>query len=259
MENTIYMGEYNFIQTRKTIINMKIKENFKYSSKFSLNYLEDENFDKEYLLFNLKEKNIEIFVNKRKVKDDSMKITLLFDSLNICFFKNDFYLIILNKEEVIEKFYVIKKYFQERQKNLNEISTYEKTLLNDQILFNRVNDNKFLYCLFSNIYFKNRKNKKFSLNYIQGLKIPLSISKINKKNNDIRLVAEIDKNIISDETLKKYLQNFYNLKNAEYKFNYILDIKFQNEKIHKICEEISLNVNESIEIKEKVFIEGEMK
>ena len=98
MENTIYMGEYNFIQTRKTIINMKIKENFKYSSKFSLNYLEDENFDKEYLLFNLKEKNIEIFVNKRKVKDDSMKITLLFDSLNICFFKNDFYLIILNKK-----------------------------------------------------------------------------------------------------------------------------------------------------------------
>ena len=262
MIGTVYMNEYSYNYERIEIFNNEQKRvKLKYKSKVYLKNL-DENTDKEnYLRFHLDEKNIKIFINDEEIDYDKIKIFSAFSSLELFLSKENFYLMVLNLEEINSRINTIEKFYEKDMRYLEKIEEF-KIIVNDEwLLFKTINDNRLIKLLFSNLHFKkgnfsgNRKG--FYLeNFVKKLRIPVIVTE-NKDKNKVEITGEINSLIMSDYILKKELEKKYNLKVKSYKFKYKLNIYFENEKIREINEGVILIINEDIAIKEEIVILGE--
>ena len=122
MIGTVYMNEYSYNYERIEIFNNEQKRvKLKYKSKVYLKNL-DENTDKEnYLRFHLDEKNIKIFINDEEIDYDKIKIFSAFSSLELFLSKENFYLMVLNLEEINSRINTIEKFYEKDMRYLERI------------------------------------------------------------------------------------------------------------------------------------------
>jgi len=253
------MDKYNFNYKRKEYFENNEEKNleFQYLSEINLKNLENNNLD--YLFFRLEEKNINFFINKKKLNNDEIKIFYIFNCLNLFLFKNNNYLMASNIEEINSRIFTIERLYSRKYNILNKVEQYKKIVNNKKLLFETINNNRFIKCFFSNPYFKKYKfsNDKigFSLNnFIGDLKIPIIITEC-KNENEVEIKGIIDTSIINNVYFLKKLEGIFNINNIEiYCFNYESTITFKNKKIFLIKERINFKINNEVKIQEEIII-----
>ena len=269
MENTIYLNEYEFLFEREIMDFYNMKSYLtSYTSNIHLENLDrnDDNLEKDYEFFKLIEKDIEIITNGKKVNEMEKISFDIFSILEIYLDKKSYFCKILNTDELKRKASMIQTfYMQQNQDNrytkiLQNIEKYKIVIQDEQLLFNSINDNKFIKCLFCSPYYRNFefsiKEKGFYIvDCLEDVAIPVKVfEKI--KENYVEIYGKIDTVRISNSYFKEKLSKFFKKEIKNYTFSYNLKIYYENKKIKNVYEKTVLKMDNDLELTEKVEVKG---
>ena len=269
MENTIYLNEYEFLFEREIMDFYNMKSYLtNYTSNIHLENLDrnDDNLEKDYEFFKLIEKDIEIITNGKKVNELEKISFDIFSILEIYLNKKSYFCKILNIDELKRKASMIQTfYMQQNQDNrytkiLQNIEKYKIVIQDEQLLFNSINDNKFIKCLFCSPYYRNFefsiKEKGFYIvDFLEDVAIPVKLfEKI--KENYVEIYGKIDTARISNSYFKEKLSKFFKKEIKDYTFSYNLKIYYENKKIKNVYEKTILKMDNDLELTEKVEVKG---
>lgn len=272
MENTIYLNGYEFLFEREIMDFYNMKSYLtSYTSNIQLENLDrnDDNLEKDYEFFKLIEKDIEIITNGKKVNEMEKISFDIFSMLEIYLDKKSYFCKILNIDELKRKASMIQTfYMQQNQDNrytkiLQNIEKYKIVIQDEQLLFNSINDNKFIKCLFCSPYYRNFefsiKEKGFYIvDFLEDVAIPVKLfEKI--KENYVEIYGKIDTDRISNSYFKEKLSKFFKKEIKDYTFSYNLKIHYENKKIKNVYEKTILKMDNSLELSEKVEVKGKEK
>ena len=272
MENTIYLNEYEFLFEREIMDFYNMKSYLtSYTSNIHLENLDrnDNNLEKDYEFFKLIEKDIEIITNGKKVNELEKISFDIFSILEIYLDKKSYFGKILNTDELKRKASMIQTfYMQQNQDNrytkiLQNIEKYKIVIQDEQLLFNSINDNKFIKCLFCSPYHRNFefsiKEKGFYIvDFLEDVAIPVKLfEKI--KENYVEIYGKIDTDRISNSYFKEKLSKFKKKEIKDYTFSYNLKIYYENKKIKNVYEKTILKMDNDLELTEKVKVKGKEK